>query len=62
MLYGDFKAGIGEDPWQVIPTAWVDAAMARWVDKAPKGEMMSMGVDVARGGKDNTTIARAICP
>jgi hypothetical protein len=62
MLYGDFKAGIGEDPWQVIPTAWVDAAMARWVDKAPKGEMMSMGVDVARGGKDNTTIAARHLP
>jgi hypothetical protein len=57
MLYGDFAAGMGEDPWQVIPTAWVEAAMARWKDKSPKGEMLSMGVDVARGGKDNTTIA-----
>jgi hypothetical protein len=57
MLYGDFKAGIEEDPWQVIPTAWVEAAMARWVDRSPKGEMISMGVDVARGGKDNTVIS-----
>jgi hypothetical protein len=57
MLYGDFKAGIGEDPWQVIPTAWVEAAMARWTDRSSKGEMDSMGVDVARGGKDNTVIA-----
>jgi hypothetical protein len=57
MLYGDFRAGIGEDPWQVIPTAWVKAAMARWVDRSPKGEMDSMGIDVARGGKDQTVIS-----
>lgn len=58
MLYGDFKAGMGDDPWQVIPTAWVDAAMARWKLLAPKPLMDSMGVDVARGGKDNTLLAR----
>lgn len=57
MLYGDFHAGMEDDPWQVIPTGWVDLAMARWKERAPKGEMMSLGVDVARGGKDNTTIA-----
>lgn len=57
MLYGDFQAGMQDDPWQVIPTAWVEAAMNRWKDRSPKGEMMSQGVDVARGGKDNTTIA-----
>ena len=57
MLYGDFQAGMQDDPWQVIPTAWIEAAMARWVDRSPKGEMVSQGVDVARGGKDNTTIA-----
>lgn len=57
MLYGDFHAGMEDDPWQVIPTAWVDAAMARWKKREPRGEMLSVGVDVARGGKDNTTIA-----
>jgi hypothetical protein len=30
MLLGDFHAGMEDDPWQVIPTAWVEAAMARW--------------------------------
>lgn len=58
LLYGDFNAGMEDAAMQVIPTAWVDAAMARWVEFAPKGEMMSEGVDVARGGKDNTIIAR----
>lgn len=57
MLYGDFQAGVTDDPYQVIPTAWVEAAMARWVDRSPKGEQMQEGVDVARGGKDNTVIS-----
>lgn len=57
MLYGDFNAGIEDDPWQVIPTAWVEAAQARWrrPDKLPP--MDSLGVDVARGGRDNTVLA-----
>lgn len=58
MLYGDFDAGMEDDPWQVIPTAWVEAAQARWEAKLPKPRMDSMGVDVARGGKDNTILAR----
>lgn len=58
MLYGDFDAGMEDDQWQVIPSAWVQAAMARWERKAKKTEMLSVGVDVARGGKDQTVIAR----
>lgn len=58
MLFGDFKAGMSDDPWQVIPTAWVEAAMARWKTRSEKPKMDSMGVDVARGGKDKTIIAR----
>lgn len=57
MLFGDFLAGIKDDPWQVIPTRWVEQAQARWQARARKGEQMSMGVDVARGGQDNTVIA-----
>lgn len=57
MLNGDFKAGIQDDAFQVCPTAWVEAAMARWRPRSPRGEMLAMGVDVARGGKDNTIIA-----
>jgi hypothetical protein len=58
MLKGDFNAGIEDDPWQVIPTAWVEAAQARWSRPHKLPVMDSMGVDVARGGKDNTVIAR----
>lgn len=58
MLYGDFSAGVQDDPWQVIPTAWVELAQSRWRELSPKPEMLSLGVDVARGGEDNTLIAR----
>lgn len=57
MLYGDFTAGGEDDPWQVIPSAWVDEAMARWEEKHIKPPMDSLGVDVACGGKDKTIIA-----
>lgn len=63
MLNGDFKAGMEDDPWQVIPTEWVKAAQDRWQDREalgiPKGEMTSIGSDPARGGRDKHSIARA---
>jgi len=58
MLHGDFQAGISDDPWQVIPTEWVEAAMSRWTLPAKLDEMDAVGCDVARGGKDQTIIAR----
>lgn len=58
MLYGDFRAGMTDDPWQVIPTKWVEDAQARWKARIPKPEMISLGVDVARGGNDSTVLAR----
>lgn len=58
MLYGDFNAGVKDDPWQVIPTRWVELAQERWKEQIKKAPMQSLGIDVARGGDDNTTIAR----
>lgn len=63
MLKGDFMAGIKDDPWQVVPTYWVDLAVERWKkrnigDHDRKPEMMAMGIDVARGGDDKTVIVR----
>ncbi len=58
MLYGDFEAGMTDDPWQVIPSEWVDIAMKRWTPRTPRPRMDGIGVDVARGGADNTIIAR----
>jgi len=62
MLYGDFHVKRTDDVWQVIPTPWIDAAIERWKaweanhpGKKP-GEMDTLGVDVARGGRDETVI------
>ncbi len=58
MLRGDFQAGMEDDPWQVIPTAWAERAQSRWKRPDQIPAMDSLGVDVARGGRDNTIIAR----
>jgi len=58
MLNGDFFAGLEDSEWQVIPTAWIDAAMQRWQPRERKPLMDGMGVDVARGGQDNSIIMR----
>ena len=57
MLHGDFKAGVSDSPWQIFPTAWVDAAMARWKPDGADGKMDSCGADISRGGQDRTTIS-----
>lgn len=60
MLRGDFGAGVEDDAMQVIPTAWIEAAMDRWNAKMAnpqfvKGPMDSLGVDAARGGNMGST-------
>jgi len=57
MLEGDFKAGVEDDEWQVIPTKWIDAAMARWQPRDAKGEMDTLGCDPSMGGQDNFVLA-----
>jgi hypothetical protein len=63
LLYGSFEASMTADPWQVIPTAWIEAAIQRWKDRAAactpggNGPMTAIGVDVAHGGKDKTVFA-----
>lgn len=58
MLNGDFTAGLGDDPWQVIPTKWVVEAQNRWSPEGRDARMDSIGIDVARGGPDKTILAR----
>lgn len=58
LLLGDFTAGVSDDPWQIIPTAWVEAAQARWRPGGHMGQALeALGVDVARGGKAQTVLA-----
>jgi hypothetical protein len=56
MLRGDFMAGTEDHRSQLIPTAWVEAAMNRWRPRDAAGEMTSMGVDAARGGNMGSTL------
>lgn len=64
MLYGDFTVGAAEDAYQVIPTAWVRAAQARWAPGIPEGvdgrpvKQSCVSLDVAEGGRDRTVAAR----
>ena len=58
MLHGNFLAGREDDVWQVIPTRWVEEAQARWIKQDIRPRMDAIGLDVARGGKDNTILAR----
>lgn len=59
MLYGDFNAGLEDDPWQVIPTDWVRQAQKRWrEDGRPDMALTAIGCDPARGGKDKTALVK----
>ena len=63
MLDGDFRAGRNDSVWQVIPTGWIEAAMKRWQPQGKEGKFMdSVGVDVARGGRDQTIISTRYGP
>ncbi len=72
MLYGDFTSGQEDDAWQTIPSEWMRAAQRRWVEHPANKilysnvpyagsyhpAMSSMGVDVSRGGQDESVISR----
>jgi hypothetical protein len=54
---GNFMAAREDDAFQVIPTSWVLEANERWRAGNPGNAMSSIGLDVARGGKDDTVFA-----
>lgn len=58
VLLGGFKTTFKDDDRQVIPTAWIKAAQARWKPK-PESHipMCAMGVDCSGGGTDPMVIA-----
>jgi hypothetical protein len=59
LLNGDFNAAQEADPWQVIPTEWVRLAQRRWVERErPATPLTAAGLDPARGGLDNATLAK----
>lgn len=60
LRHGSFKARGKDDPWQVIPTAWIEAAQDRWADRYGKdpGFCTAAGADPSRGGTDQFVIAK----
>ena len=58
MLKGKFSTKTPDHPWQLIPTSWLDAAIRRWeaFEGQDPGPLDALGVDVARGGDDETVI------
>lgn len=58
MLKGDWLAGRSDSAYQIIPSAWVDEAMARWKPREfDESRIISAGVDPSRGGRDATVLA-----
>lgn len=59
MRFGNFAAAVGDAPYQVIPRAWVVAAMDRWrPDGHKESDMDAVGVDCSRGGSDEFVITK----
>lgn len=55
---GNFMAARQDDEFQVIPTAWLREAQARWQANPPAhAPMTALAADIAQGGLDTTTIA-----
>lgn len=60
LLHGDWRAGTEDSPNQVIPTKWILEAQARWAarrEEMQRAPITAIGVDVARGGGDQTVVA-----
>ena len=59
LLMGGFKTSFKDQPNQIIPTAWVLKAQARWTPQPPNEvPMCAVGVDASGGGNDPMVIAR----
>ncbi|MBL8186574.1 MAG: terminase [Acidobacteria bacterium] len=59
LLKGNFDAARAADSRQLIPTDWIKAAQQRWREQIkPETRCDALGVDVARGGADQTVIAK----
>jgi hypothetical protein len=62
LLKGDFKAGLIDDAYQVIPSMWVRAAQQRWLEakgKPPEGvPMCAIAIDPSGGGEDDAVISQ----
>ena len=59
LLKGDFDVGSLDDAWQLFDNRLITSAFERWKPKQPsESELSAIGVDVARGGRGRTVIAK----
>ena len=59
LLHGDFDVGALDDAWQLFDGRLITQAFERWEQRNPPlSELSSIGVDVARGGRGRTVIAK----
>ena len=56
LLYGDFAISRTDNRDQLIPTDWLEQAIARFDSRNLSAKLSCIGVDVARGGNDKTVI------
>lgn len=56
LLRGDWEIGQKEEADAVIPKRWIRAAMDRWHALKEPLPLTAVGVDVARGGDDQTVV------
>lgn len=55
---GKFSAAMRDNPFQVIPTKWIEEAMDRWDEDGYKDiEMSAMALDCSGGGQDPAILA-----
>lgn len=55
---GRFDVVTPDMDFQVIPTAWIMSAQARWKEQQPEGvAMTAIGLDLSGGGADETILA-----
>ena len=58
LVSGNFMLARTDQPFQVIPTAWIREAQSRWNPKPPDGiPMCAIGLDVGGGGSDEVVCA-----
>lgn len=56
---GNFMIARKDQARQIIPTAWVQAAFARWTpNRPPRLPQTAIGADIAQGGKDRSVVAQ----
>ena len=59
LAQGDFQVGLEDDAWQLFQQHVVNDSLDRWIPmEIDPSQLTAVGVDVARGGRNQTIIAK----